>query len=237
MGNELIQRVLTSLGLLGVGLFLYSISSDFARDVILLVMIIGSAIESSSLLNQQFMAYLFFMIVMAWFFPSLALVFAGLAWFVIFLDFWAQVFDLELLLVKAYALLQACVVYGAYLAFEIPPAVFFMAIMIAVVMDVFAFLSGKFFGRHRGVISSSPNKSLEGFMVGFLASSIFGALMGLMLWQSALLALMAMAGDAWASSIKRQARVKDSGYILPGHGGILDRVDSWLPCLFLIGFF
>jgi phosphatidate cytidylyltransferase len=74
-------------------------------------------------------------------------------------------------------------------------------------------------------------------MVGFLASSIFGALMGLMLWQSALLALMAMAGDAWASSIKRQARVKDSGYILPGHGGILDRVDSWLPCVFLIGFF
>ena len=76
MGYELIQRVLTSLGLLGVGLFLYSISSDFARDVILLVMIIGSAIESSSLLNQQFMAYLFFVIVMAWFFPSLALVLA-----------------------------------------------------------------------------------------------------------------------------------------------------------------
>ena len=237
MNPELMQRAITSIGLLGIGALLYSISSDFARDIILILIIVGCAFESSSLLGKHFVAQLFVMILIAWAFPVVALVVAALAWFVIFLDFWAQVFQFELLEVNAYPLLQSAVIYGAYWAFDISPGHFFMAIAVAVLLDVFAYLGGRMFGKHKNIIVASPNKSLEGFVVGFLAGSAFGVMMGLLVWQAALMAMMAIIGDAWASSIKRQANVKDSGYILPGHGGILDRTDSWLPCLFLVVFF
>ena len=237
MGSDFVQRAITALGLLGVGALLYSVSPEFARDIILLLIIVGCAFESSSLLGKHFVAQLFVMILIAWAFPTVAVVIVMIAWFVIFLDFWAQVFQLDLLAVNAYPLLQSAVIYGAYWSFDIAPGQFFIAIAMAVLLDVFAYLGGRFMGKHKNIIVSSPNKSLEGFVIGFLVSSVFGVAMGFLVWQAALMAMMAMIGDAWASSIKRQANVKDSGYILPGHGGILDRTDSWLPCIFLVAFF
>ncbi|MDA9832119.1 phosphatidate cytidylyltransferase [Gammaproteobacteria bacterium] len=197
----------------------------------------GCAFESSALLGKHFVAQLFMMIVIAWGLPGLAWIIISIAWFVIFLNFLAQIFQFDLLFEQAYPLLQSVIIYGAYLAFDIAPSQFFMAIFLAIFMDVFAYLGGRTFGRHKNIIMASPNKSLEGFVIGFVASLAFGISIGFLAWQAALMAVMAMAGDAWASGIKRQANVKDSGYILPGHGGILDRADSWLPCLFLVCLF
>ena len=113
--------------------------------------------------------------------------------------------------------------------------------------DTLAYFGGSMFGRHRLAPSISPNKSWEGAAFG-LAGSVAGALAGRWLFgiDSCSLAEMAalgaaigvvgQVGDLGESMLKREAGVKDSSSILPGHGGIFDRFDSFLfslPVLWL----
>jgi phosphatidate cytidylyltransferase len=104
--------------------------------------------------------------------------------------------------------------------------------------DSAAFYIGRTFGRHKLLPSVSPNKSWEGTIASILGSAAFGFIyLGLLLkslgwWQIALLAVIGniagQLGDLVESAMKRGAGLKDSGRILPGHGGMLDRVDSSL---------
>lgn len=107
-------------------------------------------------------------------------------------------------------------------------------VMIAQASDVLQYVSGKLFGRHPIAPNVSPNKTVEGFAGGVVLSSALGA--GLY-WitpftplQAGLLALviclMGFAGGLVMSATKRDRGVKDFGALLPGHGGILDRIDS-----------
>ncbi|XP_044494770.1 phosphatidate cytidylyltransferase 4, chloroplastic-like isoform X2 [Mangifera indica] len=103
--------------------------------------------------------------------------------------------------------------------------------------DTFAFLGGKAFGRTQ-LTSISPKKTWEGTIVGLggcIATSI--ALSRIFCWPTSLLSAIAFGflnfvgsifGDLTESMIKRDAGVKDSGSLIPGHGGILDRVDSYI---------
>ena len=104
------------------------------------------------------------------------------------------------------------------------------------VNDIFAYLFGVSFGKHRLCERISPKKSWEGF-VGGLAGAIgvallFGHLFGgnLIVWGGlgAVTALAGVAGDLVESMMKREADVKDSGKMMPGHGGFLDRFDALL---------
>ena len=89
--------------------------------------------------------------------------------------------------------------------------------------------------------SLSPNKTWEGAAGGFIAAVLamlaVGALLDLQvsLWQHAVVAVavavVAQAGDLFESFLKRRANAKDSGSIMPGHGGLLDRIDSILFAL------
>jgi len=101
--------------------------------------------------------------------------------------------------------------------------------------DVFQFISGKLFGRHKIVPTVSPNKTWEGFVGGFLLTILFVYVVAPLLTPvdgvraAALGAIIAVAGffgDTTISAVKRDLNVKDSGNLLPGHGGILDRLDS-----------
>ncbi|MFH0803061.1 MAG: phosphatidate cytidylyltransferase [bacterium] len=101
--------------------------------------------------------------------------------------------------------------------------------------DIFAYFIGRFFGRVKLCPGISPGKTVEGSLAGLLASvavtAAFGQILGWPVHLSVLLGLLlgvtAQLGDLWESILKRDAGVKDSGSILAGHGGILDRFDSY----------
>ena len=107
--------------------------------------------------------------------------------------------------------------------------------------DTGAYAVGRLIGRHRMAPRVSPGKTWEGVAGGFVASVgamlAVGALLGLgvELWEyavvSLVVAIVAQAGDLAESSMKRAANVKNSGSIMPGHGGLLDRIDSILFAL------
>ena len=101
--------------------------------------------------------------------------------------------------------------------------------------DTFAYFVGSAIGSHKIAPSVSPNKTVEGFLGSILGTILvavfFGhVLFGFELTQMAILGLImsiaATLGDLAESTIKRSAGVKDSGFLIPGHGGVLDRFDS-----------
>lgn len=101
--------------------------------------------------------------------------------------------------------------------------------------DTAAYLAGRAWGRHRLAPTVSPAKTWEGVAGACAAVAVYYVALSLLVpdwrgWRGAVLfagvTLMSIVGDLYESWIKRQAGVKDSGALLPGHGGILDRIDS-----------
>lgn len=105
--------------------------------------------------------------------------------------------------------------------------------------DTFAYIFGVKFGKHKILPSISPNKSWEGFIGGLifttiLAIFIFGENINKILMYSVLIPISATVGDFIESYFKRKAMAKDSGNLIPGHGGMLDRMDSLLISISVI---
>jgi len=104
------------------------------------------------------------------------------------------------------------------------------------ISDTMSYFFGSYFGKTKMKIKASPNKTWEGFIGGLLCSIIFSVISFnyiqeiYPLWKTIFLGLFipvfGLFGDIYQSKIKRKAGVKDSGTILPGHGGIFDRLDS-----------
>lgn len=128
------------------------------------------------------------------------------------------------------------VVVPAALALAVLPALQVLLVLILVwIADTAAYFVGRAWGRRKLAPSISPGKTWEGAFGGIFGALAYAiicaAFFGRIAWGPLLAATMVLAalsivGDLFESAVKRQAEVKDSGALLPGHGGILDRIDS-----------
>lgn len=107
--------------------------------------------------------------------------------------------------------------------------------IIAFGTDTFAYIAGNLFGKRKLAPEISPNKTIEGSIGGVIGSSILSVIftsyfklasLGHIILLSIVCSILAQMGDLIASKIKRRTGIKDYGFIMPGHGGVLDRFDS-----------
>jgi phosphatidate cytidylyltransferase len=124
------------------------------------------------------------------------------------------------------------------------PTWFLTLLAIVLMGDIFAYFSGISMGRHKLFPALSPKKTVEGAIGGLIGSMAGGLAMwfgffqdipvALFIFLSIVTGIFAQTGDLFESLLKRVAQVKDSGRIMPGHGGLLDRLDG---VLFALPFF
>jgi len=116
------------------------------------------------------------------------------------------------------------------------PSEAILVLAVAWIADTAAYFAGRRWGRRKLAPSISPGKTWEGAAGGLVGAAAYAIILALVLaggngamalvGAAALLVMVSIAGDLFESAAKRQAGVKDSGSLLPGHGGMLDRIDS-----------
>lgn len=119
------------------------------------------------------------------------------------------------------------------------PMLLFLLLGVVWIADTAAYFSGRRFGKHKLAPEISPGKTLEGLAGAYIAVIVYALIVSWIVQRDAsvadhmtalafvaVLTALAVAGDLFESWMKRQAGVKDSGRLLPGHGGVLDRIDS-----------
>ena len=114
-------------------------------------------------------------------------------------------------------------------------AYFFLILIVTIMTDTFAYFTGMAIGKHK-VTKISPKKSLEGYIGGIVMGTIISAIYYMtfigvspltrVIPSLLFLAVMCELGDLFYSAIKREKDIKDFSNLIPGHGGILDRIDS-----------
>ena len=139
--------------------------------------------------------------------------------------------------------LALCCVDAIY-AMDISGGLIMLYVCLACFMcDTGAYFFGVAFGKHKMIPAISPNKTWEGsiggYVTGLVVSLVYGLLVlkqlptGLIIVSSIVLPLVAQVGDLSFSAIKRRFQIKDFSNLIPGHGGILDRIDSLVFCLMI----
>jgi len=160
---------------------------------------------------------------------------AFLWWFAAFI--WTMFFPTPIPLfvrVIAGVLVLAPMFLALIVLYRIGPLVLLLALLIVWAADAGAYFAGKQFGRVKLAPSISPGKTWEGVFGGLLAVALLavavaqwtGAGLAVLLPFCLAVAALSIVGDLTVSMFKRTAGVKDSGTLFPGHGGVLDRVDS-----------
>jgi len=229
------ERWLTGIGLLALVGIIGWIDSFFVMWVFLGAIYIFAFYEAMKLFKlTSSAAYVWAVLlwIIAYFYPNpddlfflIAIIFAAsLAYF--------HNFDKRLILPFLYPVSGVLFFLILYADYGIQ-AMFWLLVTVALT-DVGAFFTGKAIGKTK-FSDTSPNKTLEGVIGGVVLATTVGTYVGLFIapfWIALIVTLVtsvsSIFGDLFESYLKREAGVKDSGDILPGHGGILDRIDGYL---------
>lgn len=211
-------------------------TSCAALAVLILAFVVALFIaeKNSELATALFKSFLPFLLLAAAFW--LAMVPLQLSRRMIVLSSWPGAFIMPIVIGAAW--LSAVLLQRAGARFLIA------VIVVTVVADVAGYFVGRKFGRIKLAPSISPGKTREGAVGGIVAAALWTAAMSFYLGlcsgvlqlfvaaaAGAFLGASAVIGDLWESQLKRQAGVKDASQLLPGHGGVLDRIDAQLAVL------
>jgi len=171
------------------------------------------------------------------------------------LFFWFGLAPLDILYKKISSNVKFKIFYGYFL---VSPMVIVIAIVFTQnkilllvpftmiwISDIGAYFIGKKIGKNKLAKNISPGKTIEGALGGFICNIICASILAyffavsfyVMLFFATIITALSIFGDIYQSFLKRQANLKDSGSIIPGHGGLFDRLDSFcptIPILFLV---
>jgi len=251
--SELKQRIITALVLVSGAIYWMFYTSESVYNVITVVICLLAVVELFGMLSLA-SGYLYLISLavpsLLWVWDeqvvplSLLLLIPAVFWMIVFLithrtensaDSFARFAFAQwmtlLLMFFCYALISVHRMEGGVLFLS-------GAILGVWVADISAYFVGKALGKNKLCPSISPGKSVEGFMGGVVFGTAAAALFWILMMQMStlialalalLLIVISVAGDLGESALKRAVGVKDSGKMLPGHGGILDRIDALLP--------
>ncbi len=233
--NESSTRIKTGIALVVVLLIVGLIDSFFLTWLLLGGLMIIALYEAMQLFNmddEKIYIYAIIIWLFASFYPKpedlifvMGIIFASVLAY-------TKELNKDLFLPLMYPIVSFLFLLSLYISFGMGALLWLLVIVAGA--DVGAYFIGKSMGKTQ-FCETSPNKTLEGVLGGVLTASILGLIFSptdigffLSLFISAIVALASVFGDLFESYLKREANVKDSGNILPGHGGILDRTDGYL---------
>lgn len=233
--KESSERIKTGLILVVVVLFIGVIDSKFITWLFLGgIMIVGVSEAMKLFKSERNLIYIIATItwILAYFYPNPQdLVFLSIVLFASVLAY-TKTFDKSLFLPLLYPLVSFLFLFSLYLSFGMGSLLWLLVLVAGA--DVGAYFVGKSIGK-TPFCPTSPKKTLEGVFGGVIVAMVLGLVFApsvyeiqTILFVSFVVSVGSVFGDLFESYLKREADVKDSGDILPGHGGILDRTDGYL---------
>lgn len=229
------QRVLTGLIMVAFALFFAVLDNAFVTWLVLGAVYIFAFYEAMKLFgidDNKLYVYAVLLWLVAFVYPNpddlIYLVLVGMLGFMAY----NKMTDFKTLLPFLYPSVSMLFLYALYHDFGMKVLVWL--VVVVALTDTGAYFVGKSIGK-TPFSPTSPNKTLEGVLGGVLIASVAGAFMGaffvsfvLAFCISALTSVASVFGDLFESLLKREAGLKDSGNLFPGHGGMLDRLDGYL---------
>ena len=230
------ERIITAIGIVAVLLVVGVVNNFYLTGLLFAVIAVVGVFEAAKLFDVELDEKSYLMlgigIIISFINP-----FAGGVFGVILVASYIAYFQKELKLINPfiYPFLPIMLFFGLY--YEYGMGIIGWLIVIVALTDTLAYFSGKNFARKfikQGFSPTSPNKSWEGVIGGVAGATVIGGIIGSYYYGFAgfgiafLVSVVSVFGDLFESFLKRRAGVKDSGNILPGHGGILDRIDGYL---------
>ncbi len=228
-------RIKTGVALLVAAIIIGLLDSFFIMWLLLgglLIVAISEAMDLFQKDNNQIYIYAGAIWVAAAFYPKPEdLIFVTAIIFASILAYTKEL-DKDLFLPLLYPIASFLFLLSLYISFGIGSLLWLLVVVAGA--DIGAYFTGKSIGSTK-FCETSPNKTLEGVAGGIITATILGTIFSIdqvsifaAIIISAIVALASVFGDLFESYLKREADVKDSGDILPGHGGILDRTDGYL---------
>ena len=231
------ERLITSIVLVAFLLAVGFINNIFLTNLVIALITIAGMYEAKKLLkieDERVFYFLAILSILAIFINPLLIGVVGVLAIAGYVAYYQK--EMNLISISFYPFLPMMLLEALYLKGDMK-AIFWLIVIIALT-DSMAYVIGKNFGGkfiNAKFSPTSPNKTYEGVIGGILSGSIIGAFVGLMFFDfltsfviSLSVSIASVFGDLFESFLKRRAGVKDSGNILPGHGGILDRIDGYL---------